>query len=104
MSRARPCAAAVPLLLVLFSSPVPAQDPFGRRGPPPSPLFEALDRNGDGELSADELDEAVAGLLTLDRDGDRNLSTNELQPERGGRRGGFGGPGGGPSGRGPPGG
>lgn len=93
MSRARPCAAAVPLLLVLFSSPVPAQDPFGRRGPPPSPLFEALDRNGDGELSADELDEAVAGLLTLDRDGDRNLSMNELQPERGGRRGGFGGPG-----------
>ena len=68
-----------------------AQGRRGRRGPPPSPLFEAVDFDGDEVISGEEMDEAVRSLLTLDRDGDGNLTADELRPP-GGRGGGFGGP------------
>ncbi|MEC8251592.1 MAG: PEP/pyruvate-binding domain-containing protein [Planctomycetota bacterium] len=75
----------------------PAQGRRGRRGPP-SLVLEALDIDGDGVISGEEMDEAVRSLLTLDRDGDGNLTSDELQPPRGGfggpPRGGPGGPGG----------
>jgi len=63
----------------------------GRRGPPSSPVFEALDYDGDRELSGEEMDEAVRSLLTLDRNGDGNITSDEMQAA-GGRRGGFRGP------------
>ncbi|MFN3244437.1 MAG: PEP/pyruvate-binding domain-containing protein [Planctomycetota bacterium] len=53
-------------------------------------MFEAIDIDGDQQVSGEEMDEAVRSLLTLDRDGDGNLTTEELAPQGGGR--GFGGP------------
>ncbi|MFK7742340.1 MAG: PEP/pyruvate-binding domain-containing protein [Planctomycetota bacterium] len=92
-------ALALPLASALALASLPAQGGRrGFRGPPPMPVLEALDLNGDQELSADEMDEAVLSLLTLDTNGDRNLTSDELMPQRGGRRprgpGGPGGPGG----------
>jgi hypothetical protein len=40
----------------------------------------ALDTDGDGELSADEIANAAAALRKLDKDGD-GLSRDELRPE-----------------------
>jgi len=40
----------------------------------------ALDTNHDGELSASEIADAVASLKTLDKDGDGNLSRDEMRP------------------------
>ncbi|MGC6489182.1 MAG: PEP/pyruvate-binding domain-containing protein [Planctomycetota bacterium] len=85
-----------PAVLFLFLSAwavtvAPCQGRRGRRGPP-SPVLEALDFDGDGAISADEMDEAVLSLLTLDRDGDGNVTRDELQPPRRDRGGGFGGP------------
>jgi len=76
------------------------------RPPMPNPLFAALDKNADGEISADELKEATASLLTLDKNGDGKLTDEETRPprpERGQPDGPpfFGPPNGGPRGRGP---
>jgi predicted O-methyltransferase YrrM len=58
----------------------------------------ALDANGDGELSAEEIAGAAQALKKLDKDGDGKLSREELRPTDG--RFGPGGPGGaGPDGR-----
>ncbi len=57
----------------------------GRRGPhghPPSPLVRVLDANKDGVISADEIANASAALLTLDTNGDGALSADELCPPR----------------------
>lgn len=86
-----------PAVLFLFvaawaATVAPGQGRRGRRGPP-SPVLEALDFDGDGVLSGEEMDEAVRSLRTLDRDGDGNITAEELQPPRGDERGGgFGGP------------
>ena len=45
---------------------------------PGAALFKALDGNGDGALSADELAAATESLKKLDRDGDGQLSPREL--------------------------
>ncbi|MCA8965808.1 MAG: hypothetical protein KDC48_13070 [Planctomycetes bacterium] len=87
-----------------------AQDPFGRGGRggrpmPPSRLLQAIDTDGNGALSSDEIDFAARSLLQLDTDRDGNLSAAELTPARGGGFRGPGGPGmGGPGMGGPPGG
>jgi len=57
--------------------------------PPADPLTGALDSDGDGEISAAELEQAVAALHKLDLNGDGKLAGDELVPE-------FGGPGFGP--------
>jgi len=54
------------------------------------PMMEALDKDKDGSLSAEEIENASAALKTLDKDKDGKLSQEELRPDFGGR-GGFGG-------------
>ena len=81
--------------------------PEGRgpvRGPNPwrFPLMVALDKDRDGELSAKEIENAVAALKKLDKNEDGKLTPEELRPQFGGP-GGPGGPGfGGPGFGGPP--
>ena len=63
------------------------------------PAMRALDANGDGELSAEEIGGAAEALKKLDKDQDGKLAREELRPPLAGR----GGPGGrGPGGRGGP--
>ena len=69
------------------------------QGPPPNPIVAALDKDGDHEISADELKEATASLLTLDKNGDGKLTDGETRPPR---PEGFGPGGRGPEGQGPP--
>lgn len=46
----------------------------------PSPIFEVLDANGDGVISAVELKNAPAALLKLDKNGDGQLTADEVRP------------------------
>jgi EF hand len=62
------------------------------RGFPPMPLMTAIDKNGDGELSEDEIKVASVSILSLDKDKDGKISAEEMRPAFG--PGGFGGPGG----------
>ena len=59
--------------------------PFRR---PPNPLMEALDTNHDGILSAEEIANASASLKKLDKNGDGQLTEEELRPPPPGGRGG----------------
>jgi predicted O-methyltransferase YrrM len=68
----------------------------GPFGPMRLPAMTALDSNGDGELSAEEIAGAAVALGKLDMNKDGRLSREELAPAFPGR----GGPGG-PTGRGP---
>ena len=52
----------------------------GYRHMPPPPILVALDTNHDGQLSADEIANASASLLTLDKNGDGILTRDELCP------------------------
>jgi Ca2+-binding EF-hand superfamily protein len=94
-----------------------AQPPAGGRGPggqggpdgfrpPTHPLEAALDADGDHQLSAKEIENAVAALKAIDKNNDGKLSDDELRPRFGGRPGGPDGGGrpdgaGRPEGRGP---
>jgi Ca2+-binding EF-hand superfamily protein len=62
-----------------------------------SPAFQALDTDRDGVISAAELANAAASLKALDKNGDGKLTEDEVRPQMGGRgRGGRGGRGGEP--------
>jgi EF hand len=87
----------------------PPPPPFG---PPPNLLFNAIDVDGDGELSPKEIAKASQSIAKLDTNKDGIITEDEVRPPRpGGRRGppgggppeGEGPPGGGPPGGGPPG-
>lgn len=53
----------------------------GRCGPPPAPpIFQLLDTDKDGMLSADEIKKAAEVLAKLDKNGDGNLTVVELSP------------------------
>lgn len=54
-----------------------------RGGPRPNPMFEALDVDGDGLISARELRQAAKNLKELDADGDGSISLEEASPMRG---------------------
>lgn len=68
----------------------PGGEGFRGRGRP-NPLFEVLDVDGDGLITARELRQAVRNLKELDADGDGSISMEEASPGRG-----FGGRGGDP--------
>ncbi len=95
-------AVAAGLLCVLaYLTIAEAQGPGGRVGRPEGgpmgmqiPLLLALDADGDGELSAKEIENATAALKTLDKDKNGKLSREEMFPAPG-RFGGRG-PGQGP--------
>ena len=54
----------------------------GHRPLPPAPLFQALDTNHDGVIDANEIANASASLKTLDKNGDGQLTQDELRPAR----------------------
>jgi Ca2+-binding EF-hand superfamily protein len=57
----------------------------------PNPLLAALDLNGDGQLSPEEIKLAPSSLAKLDKNNDGTLSQDELRPPMGpGMRGGEG--------------
>ena len=66
--------------------------PEGRRMPPP-PLVAALDANHDGVIDESEIENAPAALRALDKNGDGKLTFDELRPPRPQGRGFHGGPG-----------
>ncbi len=68
------------LCFVAYLSVAQAQGPGGRGGRAISPLMQALDADGDGELSAKEIENATAALKTLDKDKDGKLNRQELAP------------------------
>ncbi len=49
-------------------------------GPPPMPLFDALDANHDGTISADEIANASATLKSLLKNGSDHLTRDDLRP------------------------
>jgi hypothetical protein len=77
--------------------------PGGEFRPPLHPLMRALDADGDGELSAEEIGNAPAALKKLDQDNDGKLTRDELRPQGVPMRPGFGGPDNAGPGFGPPG-
>ena len=52
------------------------------------PVMVALDGDGNGEISSEEIKGAVAALKKLDKNKDGKLSEDELRPSFGGSRGG----------------
>ncbi len=64
-------------LPILFSTAAVAQGPGG---PPKRVMLEALDTDGNGQLSAAEIAAAPQSLLKLDKNGDGKISPVEYNP------------------------
>ena len=65
----------------------PGRGPGGRGQRPLPPIMQALDVNKDGKLDATEIANASKALLTLDKNGDGELTPDELfGPRPGGNR------------------
>ena len=68
---------------------------FGGRGGfrPPNPVMEAIDKNKDGTLSAEEMKNASKALAALDKNKDGKIDQEEIRPQfdrgQGGGREGF---------------
>ncbi|EEF59206.1 EF-hand domain-containing protein [Pedosphaera parvula] len=50
------------------------------QGPPPSPILMVLDADHNGIISASEIMDAPVALLKLDKNGDGQLTPDELRP------------------------
>jgi hypothetical protein len=57
------------------------QGPPPRPPHPPMPLLEALDTDGDHQISAAEIQAAATALKNLDTDGDGTVTKEELRPK-----------------------
>jgi Ca2+-binding EF-hand superfamily protein len=66
-------------LPILLSTAAVAQGPGGG-GPPKRIVLEALDTDGDGQLSAAEIAAASQSLLKLDKNGDGQITSAEYSP------------------------
>ena len=66
------------------------------------PVMAALDADGDGELSQEEIANASKALAAVDKNGDGKIDGEEMRPDFAAMRGEFGGGPGGPGGFGPP--
>ena len=64
-------------------------DGGGKGGENRSPLLEALDTDGNREISEDEMRQAKKSLLSLDRDADGQLDNEEFTLAENGERGGM---------------
>ena len=80
---------ALPLTAAALLAQPSGNDLPPRDGPPgeherrpPPPIIAALDTNHDGILSAEEIANASASLLKLDKNGDGQLTPDELRPPR----------------------
>jgi len=58
------------------------RDPQRGPGRSNNPVMRAIDTNGDGDLSTEEINNVVSALKSLDADGDGKLSRDELRPPR----------------------
>lgn len=67
----------LPALAVLAGTS--AAQPPGRPGVGENPLINALDRDGDGEISSRELKDAVASLKRVDRNRDGQITMDEVR-------------------------
>lgn len=79
--------AAIAVTGVWVVAQPPGGGPEGKKGGPggmlpPHPLMEALDLDKDGKLSAEEIKKAPQSLLKLDKNGDGELTRDELRPNR----------------------
>lgn len=68
------------LATALTASAKEPRPPKGHRPPPPPPsaLFEAIDTDHDGTLSAEEIKNSAASIAKLDKDGDGEVTREEL--------------------------
>jgi predicted O-methyltransferase YrrM len=82
------CAIATVAVLVFGGTAAWSQRPAA----PPNPLLRIFDTNGDGTLSAEEIEGASAKLRALDTSKDGTLSANELSRAPGAGQGGAGAP------------
>jgi Ca2+-binding EF-hand superfamily protein len=73
------CSMTISLVVALIGV-VHGQERGRGFAPPPSPVRTALDTDGDGVLSAAELQAATASLRQLDRNGDGKIDETELRP------------------------
>jgi hypothetical protein len=71
------------ILVTAQDSTQPGPGPRPPGGRPGGPLIEALDANKDGVIDASEINNASAALRALDKNGDGQLTIEELRPARG---------------------
>lgn len=70
---------------ILEGGPGAGVGPGATRGQMPMPVIEALDLNQDRTIDAGELSKAAESLRKLDRNGDGQLNAEEFRPAPGGR-------------------
>jgi hypothetical protein len=84
------------LTLVLLTGTAVAQESSGEQGhrppPPPPPILVIFDTDRDGVISAKEIESASTALAALDKNGDGQLTREELRPPPPPRREGEDGP------------
>lgn len=68
------------LTLTFLAGTLTARQGRGMGVRPKPPLFSAIDTDGDGLISASELDNVVAALKSLDKNGDGEITREELRP------------------------
>ena len=76
------CGASTVSLLAQGPGGPPYGGPGRHHGPPPNALFDALDTNHDGVISADEINNAAASLKSLLKNGSAEIKREDLRPAR----------------------